>query len=125
MRTFLLWTSGLILIISGCASRAPELNLTPEPFNRPIQAPFAGQPKIEIPSDAQALAHFMKGDLLLADGDFEGALAEFETAAQKSPNDAFLHLRLATLYLRKGDLKKAQTEAETAVKLDPTSVESH
>ena len=118
MGTFRIWTASFDADFGLCVQGArPEF--APEPFVRPIQAPFSRQPKIEVPGEAQALAHFMKGDLLLGDGDFEGALTEFESAAQKSPGDSFLHLRLATLYLRKGDLKKAQSEAETAVKLDP------
>ncbi len=62
---------------------------------------------------------------MLGEGNFDGALKEFEAASQANPDDAFLHFRLASLYLRKGDLKKALVEAEAAVRLDPKSVDSH
>src|ERR671918_637567 len=114
-----------LVILSGCASAAPEIKPPPHGLVWSPEAPFKGDKKIEIPAEASGLNHFLKGQLLLAEGNFEDALKEFEAAAQASPSDAFLRFRLATLYLRKGDLKKALVEAETATSLEPKSVENH
>src|SRR5918996_3369704 len=113
-----------LVILSGCASAAPEIKPPPHGLVWSPEAPFQHDKKAEIPAEASGLNHFLKGQLLLAEGNFEEALKEFEAAAQASPSDSFLHFRLATLYLRKGDLKKAVVEAEAAARTDPKSVEN-
>jgi Flp pilus assembly protein TadD len=95
------------LILSGCASAVPDVKPPPQGFTGIPEAPFARERKVVLSGEAKGLAHFMKGDLLLGEGDFDAALKEFELAVQENPRDAFLHFRLATLYLRKGDLKKS------------------
>src|SRR5918996_364145 len=107
-----------IAVLSGCATTNPELKPPSEGIVRAPEAPFRNQPKIEVSADALAYSHFLKAHMLLGEGDFDGALKEFEAAAQAVPTDAFLRFRLATLYLRKGDLKRAVEEAEAATKLD-------
>src|SRR3970040_450832 len=116
-----------LLLLCGCSTAVPEPKLPQDDLNlnlTPEAAPFRNQPKIEIPADAAVINHFLKGQLLLGEGDFDAALKEFEGASKANPDDAFLHFRLASLYLRKGDLKKALGEAEAAVKLDPKGVDN-
>ncbi len=125
MATRSFWPAILFLILSGCTTAAPEPNLPPDGLSWSPETPFSKQPKIEIPAEAAAINYFLRGQILLGEGNFDGALKEFEAAAQASPDDAFLHFRLASLYLRKGDLKKAVVEAEAAVRLDPKSVDGH
>jgi len=115
----------LLLILSGCASTVSDLKPPPDGLVWKPEAPFARESKVEVPNEAPGMFHFVKGSLLLGDGDFDAALKEFEIAAQDNPNDAFLHFRLATLYLRKGDLKRALTESETSVRLAPKNVDGH
>src|SRR5262245_18394514 len=98
------------LILSACASAVSEVKPPPNGVVQTPSAPFAREQKIEIPSEATGLYHFLKGQLLLGQGEFAHALKEFEAAARANPDDSFLHFRLATLYLRKGDLKKAVGE---------------
>ena len=114
-----------LLILSGCASAAPELRSPPDGFAWSPEAPFQREKKTEVPAEAKGLSHFLIGHLLLGEGEFDQALKEFEAAAQANPDDAFLRFRLATLYLRKGDLKKALVEAEAAAKIDPQSLDNH
>ncbi len=114
-----------LVIFSGCASAVPELKSPPEGLDWSPEAPFRHDKKTEIPAEANGLSHFLQGQLLLGEGNFEEALKEFEAAVQANPSDGFLRFRLATLYLRKGDLKKALVEAETATSLEPKSVENH
>ncbi|HSK31632.1 MAG TPA: tetratricopeptide repeat protein, partial [Candidatus Limnocylindria bacterium] len=113
------------MILSGCAAAVPELKTPPDGFIWAPEAPFRDQPKVDIPDEAKGFSHFLKGQLLLSEGDFDGALKEFEGAAKVNPDDAFLRFRLASLYLRKGDLRNALVEAEAAVRLEPARVENH
>jgi len=114
-----------LLILSGCAAAVPDSKVPPEGLAWSPTGPFSGQNKTALPADARGVAHYVIGSMLMTEGDYDGALKEFETAAQANPTDGFLHYRLATLYLRRGDLKKAVTEAEAAVRLDPQSVDNH
>ena len=124
MRT--VWRIVFLLILSGCAaSTVPEAKPPPDTSAWAPEPPFARDQKIEIPAESVGLFHFLKGQLLLGQGEFDEALKEFEAAAQANPGDSFLHFRLATLYLRKGDLKKAVAEAEIAVRTDPKGVDNH
>ena len=86
--------------------RPVQTHQTAQPAVDPLltsEAPFANQPKVEIPSEAAAINHFLRGQLLLGEGDFDGALKEYESAAQANPNESFLRFRLASLHLRKGE----------------------
>jgi len=109
----------LLVLLSGCATAVPDHQLPPDGLIWLPEGPFSKNAKADIPDEAGAVNHFLKGQLLLIDGEFEPALKEFEAASQASPTDGFLHYRLAQLYLRRGDLRKAMGEAEFAVKLDP------
>src|SRR5262249_6186492 len=116
MSTRIIWRIIPLLILSACASAVTEVKPPPNGLVLTPEAPFAREQKIEIPSEATGLYHFLKGQLLLGQGEFDEALKEFEAAARANPGDSFLHFRLATLYLRKGDLKKAVGEAEIGVR---------
>ena len=110
-----------LALASGCGL------LSPAPGNEPPKdlvwetdpAPFRNEKKVEIPAEAKALLHFSKGQMLLAQGEFNQALPEFEAAVAADPTNAFLRHRLATLLLRKGDFKGALKEAEEAARLAP------
>src|ERR1700752_2042294 len=102
----------LLAILSGCATTTPEIQTPPDGLSWSPVAPFRDEPKTDLPSDAFAVNHFLIGQMLLGEGDFEAALKEFEAASRLKPDDAFLRFRLASLYLRKGDLKEALVAAE-------------
>ena len=103
----------------------PSLSAPPDGLSWVPDTPFRDHAKADIPADAIAVSHFLKGQMLLGEADFDGALKEFEAAVSVNPDDAFLRFRLASLYLRKGDMRKALSEAEAAAKLDPKAVENH
>ena len=115
-------TGFLLVILSGCATATPDHQLPPDGLNWIPEGPFSKTAKVDIPDEAGAFNHFLKGQLLLIEGEFEPALKEFEAASKASPTDGFLHYRLAQLYLRRGDLRKAMGEAESAVSLEPKHV---
>src|SRR5437016_10665164 len=114
-----------LVIFSGCASAVPELKSPPEGLDWSPEAPFRHDKKTEIPAEANGLSHFLEGQLLLGEGNFEEAVKAFEAAVQANPSDGFLRFSLATLYLRKGELRKELVEAETATSLKPKSGENH
>jgi tetratricopeptide (TPR) repeat protein len=125
MGTRTIRTVFVFAMLSGCATAVPELSAPPDGLSWVPNTPFRDHAKADIPADAIAVGHFLKGQLLLGEADFDGALKEFEAAVGANSNDAFLRFRLASLYLRKGDMRKALSEAEAAVKLDSKTVENH
>ena len=94
----------LLVLLSGCATAVPDHQLPPDGLVWSPEGPFSKDTKAVIPDEASAFNHFLKGQLLLIDGEFEPALKEFEAATQASPTDGFLHFRLAQLYLRRGEV---------------------
>jgi tetratricopeptide (TPR) repeat protein len=106
-------------MLSGCVSSRAAVQAPGDGLFGAPEAPFLHQQKVEVPAESKGLSHFLKGHLLLSEGNFDEALKEFESASAINPDDAFLRFRLATLYVRKGDLKRALDEAEAAKRLDP------
>ena len=118
----------LLAACSTLVSKAPVKPQEPPKavvLEPPAEAPFRREQKIEIPADAQAMAHFVKGQMLLTEGEFDPGLAEFQAAAAADPTNAFLRFRLATLFVRKGDLKQALKEGEEAARLAPECSDTH
>ena len=80
-----IWRIVVLLCVSGCASIVPEVKTPPDTSMVTAEAPFAREPKIEIPSESVGMFHFLKGQLLLGQGEFDEGLKEFEAAAQANP----------------------------------------
>jgi tetratricopeptide (TPR) repeat protein len=115
----------LLVLASACAPSLPEVKGPPAELNLQSEPPFLREKKVEVPAEARALGHFLKGQILLGQGEFGQAVMEYEQAVKADPSNAFLRGRLAKLYVRKGDLKRAQMEAEEAARLDPKDVQNH
>ncbi|HEY1270041.1 MAG TPA: tetratricopeptide repeat protein [Candidatus Binatia bacterium] len=114
-----------LALLAACSSKLAKVQEAPKQVIVQPEAPFQREPKVEVPAEAAGLAHFVKGQYLLFEGDFDQALAEFAAAAAADPGNAFLRFRVASLYVRKGDLKKALSEAEEGVRLAPDAAEGH
>src|SRR5215813_4761148 len=114
-----------LALLAACSSKLAKVQEAPKEIIVQQEAPFQREAKVEIPPEAAGMAHFAKGQMLLNEGDFDQAVAEFEAAVAADPGNAFLHFRLAMLYVRKGDLKKALQEAEEATRLAPDTAEGH
>jgi len=69
------------------------------------------------PNDAEARARL--GFMLLGQGDYEGALAEVETALAISPNLASAHAVLGQTLLCSGHPKEGRVALERSLRLDP------
>ncbi|MGA8866682.1 MAG: tetratricopeptide repeat protein [Candidatus Sulfotelmatobacter sp.] len=65
------------------------------------------------------------GNLLLAQGRAQEAVAPLEKAVALAPNNAFCRLKLGIAYLRSRQLEGAQRELEKATQLDPDSAAAH
>lgn len=61
---------------------------------------------------------------LAMDGDFDGALAEFERAARLAPSDPEIEHNWGTVLLRRGDLEEAARHFEKAIEINPGSADS-
>ncbi|MBN2715355.1 MAG: tetratricopeptide repeat protein [Deltaproteobacteria bacterium] len=64
-------------------------------------------------------AHKLRGDILLARGDTEAAVNEYQMAATGEPSDAWIQLQLADALLAANDLERAQVHIAKAILLNP------
>ena len=71
--------------LSACSPTASRIQEPPKELVQQPEAPFRLEQKVEIPAEAQAMAHFVKGQMLLAEGEFNQALEEYEAAVQPIP----------------------------------------
>ena len=78
---------------------------------------LAHQAVLLDPNDAEARARL--GFMLLGQGDYEGALAEVETALAISPNLASAHAVLGQTLLCSGHPKEGRVALERSLRLDP------
>jgi len=66
-------------------------------------------------------AHQMLGEIALARGDLQGAIAELEKERELNPLDGETYERLGDAYLRSGRYARAQQALDRAVLLEPNS----
>lgn len=69
------------------------------------------------------VSHVERGARLEAQGDRDGAIAEFARAVQVDPGDARAHWRLGSALSKKGSLNEALAELQKARALDPGNAE--
>ncbi len=63
--------------------------------------------------------HVLLGQILLDEGDQDGAKKEFESILQKNENSADAHYGLGVLYEMKGDMAKARSEWRKCLRIQP------
>ena len=68
----------------------------------------------------EAYAFYAYGELLVSQGDPEGALTYFVKAHKADSSDPYLRVRLAACYLELGKLNRAERLLEKAVNADPS-----
>src|SRR5436853_6743923 len=95
-RTSFAVTLALVLqLASGCAG-----------LKHPWPGPLAGDrrhgPRVELPPEAGALGHFLRGEVAISLGDADTAVREFEQAVAAEPDTALPRRRPATPYVRTG-----------------------
>ena len=70
-------------------------------------------------------AHAQLGNILLQDGDTDGALDEFRLTARLAPHLPESHLALASALIAKHDWKAAAVSLKEALRLDPSLAQAH
>jgi tetratricopeptide (TPR) repeat protein len=70
-------------------------------------------------SPKDSYAHLLKGRMLLADGDVDAAITEFNNTQKFRPDWAALHFWLAQAYVRRGQFEQAKHELETTLTYEP------
>jgi len=70
-------------------------------------------------------AHFFRGLALKADGDYDGALREFQLVAQQYPKDRVTSNQIGRMFFLKRDYKTAIEWFKRTVAIDPEDVSAH
>ncbi len=65
-----------------------------------------------------------RGNALFREGDFPGAIREYEEAVRRDPNNSPYHNNLAAAYLKMGVFNDAKKEVERSLELDKTYVKA-
>lgn len=73
---------------------------------------------------ANAIAFISVGDQAFTQGQIDGAIAQYQRAAQAAPSSAVPLTRLARAYAFKGQIQDAVTRARQAVKIAPNDAEA-
>lgn len=85
-----------------------------------LAALFGGGRGLTLRGNPEAVAHLEQGDLLLAQGDLDGAAVEFQSAIQSAPHLPGPHSSLGWVLYSMGDLEGAVYEFEEARRIDNT-----
>ncbi len=80
-----------IILLTGCADKPPVILEDLEPVKREVMAP---EPK----ENTQAIAHFMDGQLFMAQGNYSMAILEFQDAMELDPKAVAITVSMAECY---------------------------
>ncbi len=108
---------GMIFLLSGCVA----LVATAPPI-LPVDTPYVSQ--LDDP-ESNALFHFTRAQLLLGDGDVDGAIKALQAAIGIDPEAEELRFRLAEIYGEVGRMKEARRSVEDILISNPESVRAH
>jgi tetratricopeptide (TPR) repeat protein len=78
-----------------------------------------------LDGNADVIVFKNSGEALLENGDYLGALREFEGLAKASPNDSGFRVRISRALLKAGFASESLVEAKKAVELDGKSADAH
>jgi tetratricopeptide (TPR) repeat protein len=74
---------------------------------------------------SQAVKHYVKGQMLADEGDYEAALAELARAARMDPNLSVAHAAIGDIHRNRGDYSLARNSYETACQTNPYAFRPH
>ena len=106
-----------ILLLTGCVEKPPLIPGDLEPVKREVLAP---EPK----ENPQAIAHFMDGQLFMAQGNYSMAILEFQDALQLDPKAAAIKVSMAECYWKLGKVDKSEDLLLEGIKLEPEDIEA-
>jgi len=104
----LAWTLTLQLVFDRSPTAIEQLARADDAVSRALSA---------FPGDA--MAHFVKGEVLRQKKDFEGAIAEYEAAISINRSLAPAYAAIADAKIRAGRSEEAFAPAQTAIRLSP------
>ena len=81
--------------------------------------------RVFLESDADMVVFNNKGEALLENGDYLGALHEFEARLAANPQDAVQYVHISRALLQAGFASESLAAAQKAVELDPHSADAH
>jgi tetratricopeptide (TPR) repeat protein len=114
-------TALVLFLLSGCT---PALN---DSGNAVASDPAADKPYSSLLDDpgSNALFQFGRANLLLGEGDVDGAIDALQKAIQLDPDAEDLRFMLAEIYSETGRLKEAKRTIEDILIRNPESVKAH
>ena len=107
----------VIFLLTGCADKPPVIPEDLEPLKREV---LASEPK----ENPQAIAHFMDGQLFMAQGNYSMAILEFQDAMELDPKVAAITVSMAECYWKLGKVDKSEDLLLKAIKLEPDDIEA-
>ncbi len=87
--------------------------------------PGFSQSQEEVSPVAEAYYHFAIGHVLEAEGDWEGALDEYEQALALDPTNSSIYSEMAASYLAQQQISDAVDYAERAIRADADNLDAH
>ena len=87
--------------------------------------PGFSQSQEGVPSSAEAYYHFAIGRTLEAEGDWEGALDEYEQALAIDPTNSAVYSEMAASFFRHQQVRDAVDYAERAIRADSDNLDAH
>lgn len=117
--TFLLLAAAsAVVLTSGCAAARGDA-ATSEPV---VESAYVSQ--LDAP-ESNALFHFGRAQLLLGEGDVQGAVESLQRAIEIDPETEELRFLLAQIYGELGRVKEARRTVEDVLIRNPASVKAH
>ena len=99
--------------LASCSNGpSPEINIQKE------------QEQIRLDIDADALSHFMDGQLYFSQGDYAMAVLEFQDALKSDSSIGAIHVSLAESYWQLGKVERAENHLKLALEKDPNDTEA-
>lgn len=126
-RQFALILSGMLLLCVSMGARADDVQDAEKLYRQKqydqalqkVDAVLAGKPKDIIQ------VRFLKGNILAAKGDVQGAIAVFQAITEDAPERPEPYNNLGFLYALQGQYDKARGALEMAIRNQPTYALAH
>lgn len=118
LTVLLLAAASTVALTSGCAAALGDA-ATPAPV---VESPYVSQ--LDAP-ESNALFHFGRAQLLLGEGDVQGAVEDLQSAIEIDPETEELRFFLAQIYGELGRVKEARRTVEDVLIRNPASVKAH
>ena len=107
----------IIFLFTGCADKPPVIPENLEPVKQEVLIP-------ELKENAQAISHFMDGQLFMIQGNYSMAILEFQDAMELDPNASAITVSMAECYWKLGKVNKSEDLLLKAINLEHGDIEA-